>query len=201
MAKLPQPGKPFWPRIYKLEEAVRRLQNASPFSGTGLSIPADGTTQVEGNLWVTGDFTADGKITNGALTNPVVPAVAHAETDNFSLVNGPNVAKATATVPVPAGYTQAMVTATATMSVWNPNASDQVAYVAAWIEDDSTRGASMPVTIRPSTQGTSSHTATALLTSLGSSFTVQAAASSFPANWAASTSNFINIDATILFLR
>lgn len=214
MAALPQPWKVLSDRIYRIEESLKRLQNASPFFGTG--VHANGNQGLDSDNFETGvsGFSLNGgtgdaefndiilrDLPNSMLASPVVPAVAHADATNFSLVNGPNVAKATATIIVPDGYTQAMVMATASMTAWNPNATSQEAYVAAWIQDDTSRGWSMPTTIQPSTQGATTHSATALLTGLSGSFTVQAAASSFPANWAASTSNYINIDATVLFLR
>jgi len=201
MAQQPDPWPSFIRRFKALEQLVQRLLNASPFAGTGMSIPSAGVVQLDGSLVVLGDFTAQGKINNDALTNPVVPAVAHGEGVNFTLSPTP-ADRATVTVPVPAGYTRAMVTATASLSAYNPTASGDYVYVAAHIQSDTTLGYAMPQGVGPSDSATTSQTATALLTGLSGSFTVKASASTGFVSFSTSTSgNVCNIDATVFFLR
>lgn len=221
MAALPQPWKSLAARIYKLEEAQRRQRNASPFSGTPFRPREDGginSTNFDGDLnggdpgtqgWAMDDNQAafgqlllrDGIVGNAALTNPVVPAVVHAQSDSFT-VPTTNTARATATVPVPTGYTRAIVTAHAHASCFNPNAGADYLYVVAWIQSDTTIGWSMPVTIGPNVSATTSQTATALITGLSGSFTVKVALSCQNTAFTTSlTGNVCNIDATVLFLR
>lgn len=188
----------------EIREQRRRITDkTTQFSGTGLHFPEPGTVQVEGNLWVTGDFTADGKISNDALVNPVVPKVAHASADNFIVPTVANAVRATATITVPDGFTTALVTATAGISAYNDTASADFLYVAAWIQADTDIGWSLPVTVPAGESGVTSQTATALLTSLGASFTVKAACSSVNGSWNTGLTGgtYINVDATVLFLR
>ena len=77
-------------------------------------------TQVKGNLWVTGDFTVDGKISNDALTNPVLPQAVFANATGFTLTTTLNV-KVSVDVLVPAGYTRLAALATGAVYAVNPN--------------------------------------------------------------------------------
>ena len=214
MAALPEPWKSLSSRIYKIEETLKGLLNRSPFFGTGMH--ANGAGGIDSDnfeadtagwrLAETPEFNdlklRGGIVGNGALTNPVVPAVAHADAVDFTVPTTANATRATATIPVPDGYTRAMVTAHAHASCFNPNAGADYLFVVAWIQDDTTRGWGMPVTIGPNESATTSQTATALLTGLSGSFTVKVALSSVNAAFTTSTSgNVCNIDATVLFLR
>jgi len=226
MARQPEPWPSFIRRFKDLEQQVTRILNASPFTGTGMSIPAPGVVQVDGELDVNGPIDVHGAanfdgnttiggnaaitgtlslpagiINNDALTSPVYPFVGHAQGNNFTL-STTNTAKATLTVPVPAGYTSAMVTANAHVSAFNPTADSDYLYAVAWIQSDTTIGWSMPTTIPAGESAHTSQTATALLSGLGSSFTVKVATSTAFQSFASSTSgNVCNIDATVLFLR
>jgi hypothetical protein len=203
MAALPQPWKSLSDRIYKIEESLKRLQNASPFSGTGLSIPEDGTTQVEGNLWVTGDFTADGKINNDALTAPVVPATAHADAGSFSSGVAWST-KCSVTVPVPSGYTKALVLSLVTAATAkNTTAARDFLYTSASISGMG----SLPGWVLGSPDvpagayGVATDYQTVLLTGLSGSFTVEGQISTGFATWAADSGNKMNLDISLLFLR
>lgn len=120
MARMPDPWKSLRTELEKLRERIRRLENASPFSGTGLSIPADGTTQVTGNLLVTGDFTAEGKVSNDALTDPVIPQVARLSASAFSLTTT-YADKDTASLTVPEGCTRLLASVQGRLYVVNTN--------------------------------------------------------------------------------
>lgn len=226
MAQQPDPWPSFLRDFKALKDQVRRLTNRSPFAGTGMSIPAPGVTQVDGELDVNGPIAVHGSATfdgnttiggnaaitgtlslpagiidNAALTSPVYPFVGHAQGNDFTL-STTNTAKATLTVPVPSGYTRAMVTANAHVSAFNPTADSDYLYAVAWIQSDTTIGWSMPTTIPAGESAHTSQTATALLSGLGSSFTVKVATSTAYASFTTSTSgNVCNIDATVLFLR
>ena len=65
MAALPDPWKSLRAALEKLSERVKKIENTSPFSGTGMSIPEAGVTQVEGQLNLIGDMSVDGQIVVG----------------------------------------------------------------------------------------------------------------------------------------
>jgi hypothetical protein len=203
-------------RLRAIEEQLRRLRNTSAFSGTG--VHPNGNGGLDSDNFVAGtsgySFKADGNaefndltlrggiIGNDALSSPVATAVAHADASDFSLAPGANQVLATATVPVPAGYTRAMVAATAGISAFNPTASSDYLYCVATIQSDATRGWALPVTVNASDSGIATQSATANLTGLSGSFTVKVAGSTASGNWNTSvTGNVANIDATVLFLR
>lgn len=222
MGKLPPTRRSLTGEIRKDRENVRAQRNGSPFFGTGFHPTGNNgieSDDFDGDL-DTGDagsrgwafnsiraaigelFLRPGSLTNDSLASPVATAVAHADASDFTLSPGASVAKATATVVVPTGYTRAMVTATAAVSAFNPNTAYDYLFCAALIQDDTTRGYELPVTVNPSESGIAMHTATALLTGLSGSFTVKAACSTSSLDWLTSVSgNVANIDASIVFLR
>lgn len=186
-----------------LREQRRQLKlqgTASVLARSGLSVPEEGTTQVDGTLHVLGDFIADGKISNDALMAPVSPLSAHTDGTNFSLATGANVAKLTMTVPVPEGYSSALVLASGNMNAYNSTASADYGYLGIRI-NGAAIGWSLAAYAAGGTYCAVSNSASSLLSSIGSSFTVQAACSSANADWAANASNTINLDAMVLFLR
>jgi hypothetical protein len=195
----------------------------------------DGSLNVVGNLNVSGSSTVSGSngiqssnyvagtsgwkfngtsleantgvIGNGALANPISAISAHASADTFSLATGSNVAKATATITVPSGFSKALVQAFSAISAVNPTASLDTLYVGCRINNpagvDQNTGWSMAQAVAASTQGSVAESSTALITGLtaGQTFTVQTTASTGSAAWSASGSNVANIDATIIWLR
>ena len=160
-----------------------------------------GNTTIGGNLAVTGTLSLPaGIINNDALAQPVSPKVAHGSGDSFGVTNGSGDVVATATVTVPAGFTRALVIAVASVSAFNTSASHDSLFASA-IVDGGGSGWLNPTDVEPSRLTTVTNAATALLTGLGSSFTVQALAATNTANWSAYGGNVANIDATVLFLR
>ena len=218
--------RPLASRLREDRERLRVQGSAATLARSGMSVTAEGEVTVSGDLIVGGELAVHGSaafdgnttiggnaaitgtlslpagiINNDALTSPVYPFVGHAQGNNFTL-STTNTAKATLTVPVPAGYTSAMVTANAHVSAFNPTADSDYLYAVAWIQSDTTIGWSMPTTIPAGESAHTSQTATALLSGLGSSFTVKVATSTAFQSFASSTSgNVCNIDATVLFLR
>jgi hypothetical protein len=160
----------------------------------------EGTTTIGGNASITGTLALPaGIIGNDALTAPVVPLATHAGANNFGLATGPNVDIVSTTINVPAGYTQALVFATATMHAYNNGTSDD-AYLGVSI-NGLAMGASSQDTVGASNSSTIPATKTNLLTGLGASFPVSANASSSAHAWAANTVNFVNLDVMTIFLR
>jgi hypothetical protein len=214
-------------RVQDLEARLQRIEAANVFGLTGIT-PKDGGTDLDGfvningPLSVTGtmdvtgnaDFTGNvhiggtldlpaGIINNDALQAPVYPAVYHADTQNISITSGSNVEKVGVDVAVPAGYTQALVSLTITMNMTNNSASTDLAYVGANINGTSPGWAS----VASATVGQAislNNTVVALVTGLtgGGTFRLTGKASSGTNTWpAAGSSNVMNLNATVQFLR
>lgn len=207
--------RPLAARLREDREQLRVQGSQATLARSGMSVTAeaevtvDGDFVVGGTLNVTGNTVIGGTLSlpagiigNDALANPLAAGVAHADAVGFSLNKGANATIATATIPVPAGFTRALVTATAAISAFNSTAASDYLYCVAYIQADTVRGWSLPVSVSPSDSGMSTQTATALLTGLSGSFYVKVAGSTANAAWATSTSgNVANIDATVVFLR
>ena len=144
MSATPQPWFDLRKRLKDVEEQLRKLRNTSPFSGTGMSVPADGVTQVDGSLVVQGgeaksgnyvpatsgwhlgsDGTAEFKditlydLPNSMLATPVVPGVVNLYTSNFSLPF-PGYAEITGVdIVVPARCTILAFTGTGSLDCYN----------------------------------------------------------------------------------
>lgn len=202
-------------RIKDLERTVQQLAAANPLGAAGIRA-VDGGIVVEGSETVNGPLTINGPATitgalslpagiigNDALQAPVYPAVYHADIQNISITNGPNVEILGADVAVPAGYTQALVSLTITMNMTNNSASTDLAYVGANINGTSPGWAS----VASATVGQAislNNTVVALVNGLtgGGTFRLTGKASSGSNTWpAAGTSNVMNLNATVQFLR
>jgi hypothetical protein len=217
-------------RLADLERLVRELAAAPTLSNAsisqgGISVDAGGviqSTDFDGTLpaspgttgWALGGAGSSaifntislrsGIISNDALANPVAPKSVHADASNFSL-STTQTAKATATVPVPAGFSTALVIAVSQVSARNTTNAADLLNVGVSVAGTPTPGyaASMSALATSSLHPVATATAagTALLTGLGSSFTVQSLASTGATPWTADTYNAANIDAIALFFR
>lgn len=157
-----------------------------------------------GNTTITGNLSVpNGSISNSALAAPIYPAVSHTDVQNISITSGANVEKLGADVSVPAGYTQALVNLTVTMNMVNNSASTDLAYLGANINGVSPGWAS----VASAAVGQSislNNTVVSLVTGLtgGGTFRLTGKASSGTNTWpAAGSSNVMNLNATIQFLR
>ena len=202
-------------RIKDLERAVQELRSANQLGPAGIravdgGIVVEGSETVNGPLTINGPATITGELSlpagiigNDALQAPVYPAVYHADIQNISITNGPNVEILGADVAVPAGYTQALVSLTITMNMTNNSASTDLAYVGANINGTSPGWAS----VASATVGQAislNNTVVALVNGLtgGGTFRLTGKASSGSNTWpAAGTSNVMNLNATVQFLR
>ena len=220
-------GEDWVPReLAALRKELNELRAANVFGLTGIK-PKDGGTDLDGFVNINGDAVVNGPlevngdsvfngamsiagalnlpagiIGNDALTSPLTPLVAHADVANFALATGPNVEKVRATINVPDGFTQALVYATASMNAKNYNATSDSMYLACTV-NGSTPGWSGQQSVAAGEVGHCTKTVASLLSPAGSSFYVNAKASSGSLAWAASTGdqNTINIDVMVLFLR
>jgi hypothetical protein len=222
MSKLPEPWKSLRAKIEELEEWVRKLQNRSPFFGTGMH--ANGNGGIDSDNFVAGtsgySFKADGNaefndltlrggiIGNDALTSPSTPQAIYTSAQGFSLsATLTNVL--TSTVPVPAGFTKAAVTLTARAYAVNPNttggnngAGGDYLYSQANI--NGFNGYSLPTGVSGGNgAGTNVSTYALVLSDLaaGSSITLQCAAQTGLLSWAANATNTADLSATIVWYR
>lgn len=120
MSAKPDPFRTLTREIRTMKEQLRRLSNASPFSGSGMRVTApdqmqvDGSLLVNGNLDVTGDFTLpaasidDSWLANLTGWSAVTPDSGTAWSTSTSMVDK---AATTVTVPSGKGYDTALVVA------------------------------------------------------------------------------------------
>lgn len=200
MSRLAKPSRTARMIVKELQEEQRRQRSTSPFANSGLSVPAPGTTQVTGNLWVTGDFTADGKITNAALINPVIPGQQFIGRNTFGVtVAGAYVLTRTATVP--AGCDTVTVTAYGRVIATNSTGSADYLYTA--LDVNGTGGNQFAVDIPAGKFSTSSVGFATTLTGLtpGDPVVTGLYTSTGLASWASSGSNAADLSVTYLWTR
>lgn len=217
MAALPEPWKSLRAAIEKLSERVRRLENRSPFFGTGMH--ANGNGGIDSDNFEAGvsgySFKSDGDaefndltlrggiIGNDALTNPLEPARAHADAVNYAVPNSFGTVMSV-TVPVPDGFTRALLLTLAIQaSALNTSGTVGWMYATGHIAGYSFGGWTVgsPDTPPGETAVTFDLT-TQLLTGLSGSFTIEGQLSTNGGGtWPASAVNVANMDASILFLR
>lgn len=147
MAALPEPWKSLRTKIEALAERIRKLENRSPFFGTGMH--ANGNGGIDSDNFVAGtsgySFKADGNaefndltlrggiIGNDALANPLDADINGANGAGLS-VSTTSTVMATTSLTVPAGFTRALVRADALGEAANSTASDDYLYVDANIQ-------------------------------------------------------------------
>jgi hypothetical protein len=130
-----------WTAVRDLIGRVKSLENRSPFFGTGMKPDGRGgvvSNDFDGNLdslnagtkgWALNSARAafgelllrPGSIGNDSLTSPVDGKVGNVSRTNFSLGTGTLVEITGQNITVPAGFTQCLVTAGATVFAYNPN--------------------------------------------------------------------------------
>jgi len=225
MARQPEPWPSFIRRFKDLEQQVTRILNASPFTGTGMSIPAPGVVQVDGELDVNGPIDVHGAanfdgnttiggnaaitgtlslpagiINNDALANPVVPqSVWKGTTSNFGLAVSWSTLVSQA-LTVPSGVNSAQVIGFVRLVATNTTASKDYLYSDFDIAGQSSGGFATPVD--PGDPGTSFCSFARTLTGLtpGGTVTLTASGSTGFASWA-STNNVCQISASVTWYR
>ena len=213
-------------KIKDIERAIQELRAANQLGTAGIravdggivvegSETVNGPLEVNGTAHFTGDTTIGGNasitgtlnlpagiIGNDALAAPVYPAVYHADIQNVSITSGPNVEVLGVDVAVPAGYTQALVSLTVTLNMTNNSSGTDLAYVGANINGVSP-GWSSTASAAVGQAISLNNTVVSLVTGLsGGSFRLTGKASSGANTWpAAGSSNVMNLNATVQFLR
>lgn len=163
-----------------------------------------GTTTIGGNAAITGTLSLPaGIISNAALTSPVSPATAHSDAKGFAVpVGSPFVTACSTTVTPPAGFTRAVISASASLSAYNSTASADFLYVGIKVAGIAAPGWSPNTTVPSHAYGAVTRGSAQILTGLtGASFAITCEVSSETAAWATDSSNVANIDAMILYLR
>jgi len=210
---MPQPGflnpkgEDFIVReIADLKRSIRELAAANPFGMSGLRLK-DGGVVVEGYQTVNGPATFTGSldlpagsVSNDALANPVSIDTASNGVDGEAITTTATV-RATVTLTVPSGMSQAIVLATATGMGENSTTASDYLYVSAVVEG--VNGGEL-YTAAPAGLGASlAAPFNTTLTGLtgGQELTVGVATRAGSAAWAASTANQAGISATVMYLR
>ena len=223
MSALPDPWKALPKAVAGIREDIKRLQNRSPFFGTGVTPTADNGLTIEGSLTVTsgqmqGNYAAGssgwhldhsgnaefndltlrgGIIGNDALTNPVVPqSVWKGTTANFGLTV-PWVGLTSQTLPAPPDATSVIVHGFVRLVAQNTTGVIDYLYSDLDIDGQSCGGFSTPV--NPGDYGTSFCSFARVLTGV-SSTTLTALGSTGNASWA-SGPNVCQISASVLWFR
>jgi len=165
----------------------------------------DGNTTIGGNAAITGTLSLPaGIIDNAALTSPVSPSAWHADSGSTVFaVSTTHTDRATTTVTVPAGYTQALIFAVGQASAVNSTGIVDTLYVGVVVNGVGTPGWAATQDVAPAGLGGAACAAGKLLTGLtgGGTFTVSTRIYSAYAGWAGNAANSCNIDASVLFLR
>jgi hypothetical protein len=133
MSKLPDANPTLTAYLVRQQRQAERQANSSAFNRSGTSVTAEGVTEVDGELDVTGALVVNGTetvngtlnvtgamviggtlslpagiINNDALTSPTVPQSIYATTNTY-VVTTTETTRAAVTVTVPAGFTAAVV--------------------------------------------------------------------------------------------
>jgi len=129
MSKLPETGPSLRRYLERAQRQAIRESNASPYTRSGISVTAEDEVTVDGSLIVTGPMAVGGTLSlpagiidNDALANPVVFDAGYANADGFT-TSTTAADLASFTVAVPAGFTQAVVQASAMIFVYNGTAT------------------------------------------------------------------------------
>lgn len=201
------PGEDFVIRKLKdLERTVQQLAASNQLATAGIKAVPGGII-VEGSQTVNGPLTINGALTlqpgiigNDALANPVQIGTASNGLNNYAITTASTV-RASVTLTVPDGFTEAVVTSTATGMGQNSGTATDYLYVMAVIQGISggelytAAGPGLGVGLASPFQST--------LTGLtgGQVITVSVATRAGFNTWAAVGANQANIYATAYFLR
>lgn len=169
------------------------------------NVDIGGTLNVTGNTVIGGTLSLpEGIVDNDALANPLQPATAHADAQNFSASTSWQTIM-TVNVTVPAGFTRALILSLNTsVTVLNGSASEDWIYCSASIP---AYGGALPGWVVGSPNvpagkyGTAFDYRAVLLEGLSGSFSISGQVITDIGTWPANISNKGNLDASILFLR
>lgn len=185
--------------IQDLQREMRELRAANPFAPMGMTPQANGvvfsgSVEIDGNLSV-----PNGSISNAALQNPIAAAQVSNSQTNFA-TTASDQDFASSTIPVPTGFSTALVFAVTSAGAINSTTSQDYLYASTSIQGVSARqvfgyagpsGGSTAITTARST----------LLTGLSGGNIAITARIHSGAPWAANASNRAYVEAQAIFLR
>lgn len=214
MARQPDPWKSLRDEFRKLQDQIRRMQAASPFFGTGVHPNGNQGLDSDNYVPATSGFSLNGgtgvaefkdivlyDLPNSMLASPVAPGSIYDSRTNFALTTTLTNIRTT-TITVPAGFTQAAVSVVVRVQAFNNTASLDYLYAQANIAGFN--GYALPLAVTGSGgSGINVSPFSTVLSGLtpGGSFTVQIAAQTAFANWAADTDNVAEVSGSILWFR
>lgn len=223
----PDPQRAFWKRIDALEQRIFTLERAAPTRSMSITgsdgskitfdpeaiqgfnalqelmfrlASGDGTALFKGPVVIEGTLSLPaGVIDNEALSDPLETGSAGKSQSNFA-VSTTGALLAQQDIPVPGGYSQALVMNGVSAGAANSTANPDFIYVSASI--DGTSGGETVSTAYAGAYGSASASAIRTITGLnGGTITVGTRVRSLNAAWSANTANFANTNAIVLFLR
>lgn len=228
MAKMPDPWRSVVREIAALKKTVADLARRSPFYGTGMRPDGKGgvvSNGFDGDLatgnpgtkgWGLGDGRAafgelilrPGSVGNDALTSPVLVEAVYDFRQNFALTTTLSNIR-TKTVTVPAGFTKAAVSVTVRVFAVNPSTTggyDTLGgdYLYGQANINGFNGFALPLaTSGNGGSGTNVSPFSAVLDGLtpGSTISLQIAAQTAFANWAANVQNTAELSGSVQWFR
>lgn len=185
-----------------LTEQQRKQGSASVMARSGLSVPGEGVTQVDGDLVVLGDFTAQRKINAEALVNLVAADYLYTDGSGFAFDTVGTTPKMSMTVTVPAGFTTAVVYVTS--RVYGINSTAGVDYLFSRTRINGVYGDSVPYPATGSGGSTVSLDPSSWkIDGLagGDTFVIDVQAWTAFANWGANAANRGNVNGIVNWYR
>lgn len=182
-------------------DRLAALERRNPLANTGMRCTAPGQFEIDGTVTVTGDFIAEGKISNDALTSPVAPGSIYAYSQGFDLPTA-NTNIVTSTITVPDGFTKAAVSIVT--RVYAVNHTPDLDYLYGEANIAGLNGFALPLAVSGNNgTGTNVSPFSTVLDALipGDTFTVQQAVHTAFAPWPADGSNTAEISGSILWFR
>jgi hypothetical protein len=217
---------------YRLNLLFEKLNNV--LANTGLSIPSPGVTQVDGTLNVLGTQNVSGTlnvsgnetvggtlnvtgntviggtlslpngiINNAALANPTAFGFGGNSSTGFAISTS-STAKSSVNIPVPTGFTQALIHCTVNGSAQNSTASSDFLFVSAHItmpSGDFGAGGEAFSGVAAGGWGNAAASAAGSFTSIGTGNITVSCMIRTGTAWGATGANIANVDATVTFLR
>ena len=185
-----------------MDRQIKVQGSASVLARSGLSVPEEGTTQVDGTLHVLGDFIADGKISNDALTNPVKLDYIYASALGYGIDTVGTTPKVTDVLTTPEGFTQAGVYVTS--KVYAINDTSGLDYLYSRTRIDGVYGVSTPFPATANGGSTTSFDPSAWVVkglTGGQTFVIDVQAWSSFGTWSANGANSANINGIVFWFR
>jgi len=144
MSRLPDTGPSLRRYLERAKRQSIRESNASAYNRSGISVTAEDEVTVDGALIVTGPMAVGGTLSlpfgivdNDALASPIDIAADAGNADAFTVTTTAT-DFVTFTIPIPAGYTRALVKAEGMIFIYNTSAVGDYLYSRLYVDSPST---------------------------------------------------------------